>query len=136
MTSSRNSIKIWSCIQSCLNKIAGLTLNFYFRNCLSLPLIFVTEFFSLGVYFCIWKNILRKKVTLKELYVILRTIWYHLHNLKNVKNIHGGVVLLVKSLKLALLYGCFSHFLDCTNGTKLHKASHIMYPLVWKRQIL
>ena len=24
------------------------------------------------------------------------TIWYHLHNLKNVKNTHGGVLLLVK----------------------------------------
>ena len=23
-------------------------------------------------------------------------IWYHLHNLKNVKNAHGGVLLLVK----------------------------------------
>ena len=23
-------------------------------------------------------------------------IWYHLHNLKNVKNTHGGVLLLVK----------------------------------------
>ena len=26
----------------------------------------------------------------------LCTIWYHLHNLKNVKNTHGGVLLLVK----------------------------------------
>ena len=24
-------------------------------------------------------------------------IWYHLYNLKNVKNIHGGVLLLVKA---------------------------------------
>ena len=23
-------------------------------------------------------------------------VWYHLHNLKNVKNTHGGVLLLVK----------------------------------------
>ena len=23
------------------------------------------------------------------------TIWYHLHNLKNVKNTHGGVLLLI-----------------------------------------
>ena len=23
-------------------------------------------------------------------------IWYHLYNLKNVKNIHGGVLILVK----------------------------------------
>ena len=25
------------------------------------------------------------------------TIWYHLYNLKNVKNTHGGVLILVKS---------------------------------------
>ena len=24
-------------------------------------------------------------------YVILRTVWHHLYNLKNVKNTHGGV---------------------------------------------
>ena len=29
------------------------------------------------------------------------TIWYHLDNLKNVKNIHGGVLLLVKFQALA-----------------------------------
>ena len=30
-------------------------------------------------------------------YVVVRcTIWYHLCNLKNVKNIHGGVLILVK----------------------------------------
>ena len=27
---------------------------------------------------------------------ILCVIWYHLYNLKNVKNTHGGVLLLVK----------------------------------------
>ena len=44
-------------------------------------------------------------------------IWYHLHNLKNMKNTHGEVLILVKLqakpatlLKLALLYGCFSRF--------------------------
>ena len=26
-------------------------------------------------------------------------------------------------LKVALLHGCFSHFLNCTNGTKSHKTS-------------
>ena len=29
-------------------------------------------------------------------YVMRCTIWYHLHNFKNVKNTHGGVLLLVK----------------------------------------
>ena len=47
-------------------------------------------------------------------YVMFCTIWYHLYNLKNVKNTHGGVLLLVQLqatlLKVALLYGCFSRF--------------------------
>ena len=29
-------------------------------------------------------------------------------------------------LKLSLLHGCFSGFLNCTNGTKLRNASHII----------
>ena len=33
--------------------------------------------------------------------VMLCTIWYHLHNLKNVKNTHGGVLILVKLQALA-----------------------------------
>ena len=28
-------------------------------------------------------------------------------------------------LKVTLLHGCFSHFLNCTNGTKSYKASHM-----------
>ena len=52
-------------------------------------------------------------------------IWYHLYNLKNVKNTHGGVLILVNFTKLTLLHGCFSCFLNCMNGTKLHNASHI-----------
>ena len=61
------------------------------------------------------------------------TIWYHLYNLKNVKNTHGGLLLLVKSqalkaatvLKVTLLHGCFSRFLNCTNGSKSRNTSHI-----------
>ena len=55
---------------------------------------------------------------------MLCTIWYHLYNLKNLKNTHGGVLLL---LKVALLHGCFSHFLNCRNSNKLHKASNIIF---------
>ena len=47
-------------------------------------------------------------------------IWYHLYNLKNVKNTYGGVLLFV-----TILHGCFSRFLNCTNGTKSPNASHI-----------
>ena len=52
--------------------------------------------------------------------------------LKNAKSTHGGVLILVKLqasdvtlLKLTLLHGCFSRFLNCTNGTKSRNASHI-----------
>ena len=42
-------------------------------------------------------------------------IWYHLYNLKKPATL----------LKLTLLHGCFSRFLNCTNGTKSRNASHI-----------
>ena len=57
--------------------------------------------------------------------VVRCAIWYYLHNSKNVKNTHGEVLILVKlqaSLKLKFLLGCFSHFLNCTNGTKSRNA--------------
>ena len=46
----------------------------------------------------------------------------------NVKNTHGGVLNLVKlqTLKLTLLHGCFSRFLNCTNGTKSRNASQLV----------
>ena len=31
-----------------------------------------------------------------KVYQMFCAIWYHLHNLKNVKNTHGGMSLLVK----------------------------------------
>ena len=70
-------------------------------------------------------------IYLSLLYYVMRSaIWYHSYNLKNVKNTHGGVLLLVKLhanpaalLKVTLLHGCFSRFLNYTNGTKPRKAS-------------
>ena len=51
-------------------------------------------------------------------------IWYHLFNLKNVKNTHGGALILVATLlKLTLLREYFLRSLNCTNGTKFHNAS-------------
>ena len=58
-------------------------------------------------------------------YVVRCAIWYYLYNLKKVKNTHGGVLFLVKLLKITLLHGCFSCFLICTNGTKSRNAPHI-----------
>ena len=47
---------------------------------------------------------------------------------KKCKNTHGEVLLLVKlqALKVTLPYCCFLRFLNCTNGTKSRKASHII----------
>ena len=61
-------------------------------------------------------------------YETLCVIWYHFYNLKNVKYVHEGVLLLVilqtaTLLKVTLLHGWFSRFLNCTNGTKSCKAS-------------
>ena len=41
------------------------------------------------------------------------------------ENTHGGVLLLV--LKVTLLLGCFSRFLDSANGTRLRNASQILH---------
>ena len=52
------------------------------------------------------------------LYAMRCAIWYHLHNLKNVKNTYGGVFSKTCNLlKVTLLHGCFLHLLNCTNGT-------------------
>ena len=61
---------------------------------------------------------------------MLCTIWYRLYNLRNVKTTHEGVLLLAKLqfailLKVTLLHGRISRFLNCRNGTKSRKASHM-----------
>ena len=60
---------------------------------------------------------------LKAIFETLSAIWYHLYTLKkNVKNTHGGVLLLV--LKYTPSWA-FSQFLSCTIGTKSVRASHL-----------
>ena len=70
-------------------------------------------------------SIIMPRHLLYLLYVVRCAIWYCLYNLKNVKNTHGGVLILVKlklvKCKLTLLHGCFSRFLKCTNGTKWYQ---------------
>ena len=66
-----------------------------------------------------------------QIYVMFCAIWYHLYSLKNVKNTHGGVLLLVKlqgfscRIKVTLFHGCFPRFLNCTNNIKSCNASHM-----------
>ena len=55
-----------------------------------------------------------------SLIVMLCEIWDHLYNLKNLKNTHEGVLILVKA---TLLHWRLSRFLNGTNGTKSCKAS-------------
>ena len=62
----------------------------------------------------------------------LCAIWYHLYNLKDVKNSHGGVLLLAKLQAKACNFTkrntapwVFSCFLNCINSTKSRKGSHI-----------
>ena len=71
-------------------------------------------------------------VSIEGEYVTLCAIWYHLYNLKNIKNTHGRLLLLVKLhvdsailLKVALLHGCFLRFLNGVNGAKSCKAFEI-----------
>ena len=42
------------------------------------------------------KQDLRMTKSELNIYAIIFAIWYHLYNLKNVKNFHGGVLFLVK----------------------------------------
>ena len=53
-------------------------------------------------------------------------IWYRFYILKNVKNTHGGVYFLKLAtlLKVTLPHEFFT-FLNCKNGTKSCKASHL-----------
>ena len=62
---------------------------------------------------------------------MLSAIWYHFCNLKNVKNSHGRVLLLVKLQALSCSFTksktspcVFFTLPHCTNGTKSRKGSH------------
>ena len=58
------------------------------------------------------QTIFCKKLNIRVLNVVRCAIWYHLYNLKNVKNTHGGLLILVnlQAVKLTLLHGCFLRF--------------------------
>ena len=71
-------------------------------------------------------------IALVILHVMPCAIWYHLHNLKNVKSTHGGVLLLIMLQAFACNFTksntppwVFSRLLSRTNGTKSRKASHV-----------
>ena len=73
---------------------------------------------------------------------MLCAICYYLYNLKNAKNTHGGVLLLVKLQAKACNLTksntppwVFSRFLNITNGTKSRNAPHIEDKVYSKVQI-
>ena len=70
----------------------------------------------------IYHLIFFERTFIRKVYQMLCAIWYDLCNLKNMKNTHGGMSLLVNCrlilLKAILHHECFSRFLNCTNGTK------------------
>ena len=60
-------------------------------------------------------------------------IWHHFHIFNDMKNTHGGLLLLVKLQPEAYNFTksktppwAFFTFLNCTNGAKSRNASHIM----------
>ena len=74
----------------------------------------------------------------KQSVVMFCAIWCYLYKLKNVKNTHGEVLLLVRLkacnliLNVTLLHGCFSRFWKFTNGTKSRNASYLLnYYVPW-----
>ena len=71
-------------------------------------------------------------------YVVRCAIWYHFYNLKNVKNTHGGVMILVKLQASACSFTeintppwVYFMFLNCTNGTKSRNGPHISKSFTW-----
>ena len=58
----------------------------------------------------------------EEIYAMLCTIWYHLHNLQNVEKKKKKKKKTWRSVAKSRV---FSRFLNCTDGTKLRNAPHI-----------
>ena len=70
--------------------------------------------------------------------LMLCVIWYHLHDLKNVKNIHGWVLLSVKLQTLACNFNkiitppcAFFTFLNLYKWRKSRKASDRWGNIIW-----
>ena len=76
-------------------------------------------------YYIIYSTDVNANYKEKETLNLVRcAIWYHSCNVKNVKNIRGGVWP-VTLLEVTLLHGYFPRFLNCTNGIKSRKTSQM-----------
>ena len=82
-------------------------------------------------------------IKLKRWHEMFCAIWYHLYNFKNVKNIQGGALLLVKVQTSAYNFTksnnpkwLFFTFFNCKNGSKSHDASQWQCFLpMWRKQL-
>ena len=90
-----------------------------------------------GPLFTQW-NCLLSQAKLSSLDVVLCPIWYHMYDLKNVKNTHGGVLLLVSFKLLACNFAKsntppwgFLLFVNCVNDTKSRNTSHMMFLIIF-----
>ena len=83
---------------------------------------FLRHFGLLGVFNFTWKHMLQCCLWSSILVLCdVLLISYHFYNLKNIKNTHGGVLLLVKwHSSIGVFY-----VLNFANDTKLRNASHI-----------
>ena len=81
-------------------------------------------------------RVVNSRTLLRRLHMMRCAISYYLYKFKNVKNAHEEVLHLVKLQTKACNFTkfirsntppwVFSRFLNCANGTKSRKASHIM----------
>ena len=83
---------------------------------------FLRHFGLLGVFNFTWKHMLQCCLWSSILVLCdVLLISYHFYNLKNIKNTHGGVLLLVKwHSSIGVFY-----VLNFANDTKLRNTSHI-----------
>ena len=86
----------------------------------------IFKVFKINMQYFWFSNILaisqKKKLRISWFLIVMRcSIWYHLYNLKNVKNTHDPwrsvTFSKVAVTKSNIPPWVFSHFLNCTNGT-------------------
>ena len=61
---------------------------------------------------------------------VLRNLVPFVQFKKREKHPWRGVTFSKVALKVTLLHGCFSRFLNCTNGTKSHNASQMIRQII------
>ena len=77
--------------------------------------------------FCVDLRSIKYDENNDRIYVMFCAIWYHLYNLKNVKNTHGGVLLLIKLQALShIRKTCFR---NAVHSSGINQKRHILVNL-------